>query len=88
MPAGTMIAIATCESGLRQFYDDGSLVVSPTGDVGIMQLNLKTWKGKADEFGMDLTKLDDNLLFARYVYNVQGLKAWDNSKHCWTGKKG
>ena len=85
VPAGTIIAIAQCESGLRQFYDDGSLVVSKTNDVGVMQINMKSWKAKADEFGMDLTKTNDNIFFARYLYNLHGLSDWSMSKHCWAG---
>ena len=73
--ASLMKAMFTCESGLRQFNDDGSLLVSRTEDLGIAQINL-IWWDKAAELGYDITTLYGNLMFAKYILDTQGLGAW------------
>lgn len=72
-----MIATFTCESRLEQFDINGFPLVSPTDDVGVTQINRKTWHTKAKELNLDYENdIDDNLEMARYVYEVQGAKAW------------
>ena len=65
-----------CESGLQHWNKHGELVVSKTGDVGISQINLKTWQKKANELGQDLSKIDGNLAMARYIYDLHGSSPW------------
>jgi hypothetical protein len=72
-----MLAIAKCESGVKQFREDGTVVKSPTRDFGLFQINEKTWHRVAQELGYDYKgSLDDNLKMARYVYDTQGITAW------------
>jgi len=72
-----MVAIAKCESGLKQFKADGSVVVSPTHDYGLMQINRKTWHETSIKMGLDYqNNMLDNLKLARHIYDVQGVTAW------------
>lgn len=66
-----MLAVANCESGLRQD------AVSHTNDFGVMQINKATWHEIANELELDYqNNEDDNLKMARYIYEVQGRNAW------------
>lgn len=65
-----------CESGFRQFKADGSVVRSHTDDVGVTQINVPHWGEKAKELGYDIYTEDGNLLMAKHVLKVQGLRAW------------
>lgn len=77
-----MTAIVRCESSFRQFHDDGSPLISPTGDVGVAQINIKTWGAEAKALGLDIFgSAADNLAMARIVLKEQGLTAWT----CYTG---
>lgn len=64
------VAIARCES---QFRKD---VVSPTNDHGIMQINLTVHKEQVDALGLDVYNVEDNLTFARKLYDERGWKPW------------
>jgi hypothetical protein len=72
-----MVAIFRCESGLKQFNDDGTPIRSHTNDWGIAQINEKTWDSTAQSLGLDYKySLEDNLKMAQHVYRVQGITAW------------
>lgn len=77
-------AIARCESGGRQFNDDGTVIrgkVNPQ-DTGKFQIN-KFYHGKrAQELGMDLETLEGNTAYAEVLYREQGTKPWGWSKKC------
>ena len=68
--------IAKCESGLRQFRSDGSVVRSHTNDVGILQINVPVWGREAQRLGYDIYSLEGNIRMAHYVLKVQGYSAW------------
>ena len=73
--APIMIQIARCESGFKN-------VPSRTGDYGPFQINqvhLRT----LNRLGLDRTNVDDNISYARYLYNQGGTSAWYMSRHCW-----
>lgn len=62
--------VSKCESTFKQFKDDGSTVISETGDAGIMQINIKTWDKTAKKLGLDYkNSWRDNILMAKVVYN-------------------
>ena len=66
-----------CESGHQQFWADGTPKASPTNDFGFAQINRKVWHEKSIELGLDYqNSLEDNLLMAKHVYEVQGISAW------------
>ena len=72
-----MLAIADCESGLRQFDNKGNYIKSHTNDSGLFQINDKVWFDTAKELGLDYKwNVDDNIKMAQYVYSRQGLGAW------------
>ena len=78
--------IAKCESGLRQYEENGDVLrgrVNPK-DVGILQINEYYWLKKSKEMGIDIYSLQGNIQMAHYILKVQGYKAWmcwDTVKH-------
>ena len=53
-------------------------------DVGVMQIN-EYYHGKtAKAFNLDLSNFEDNLLYARYLYEKEGTAPWSASKKCWS----
>ncbi len=71
-----MVDIVKCESRFRQFNEKGKPLMSPTSDVGIMQINQANWK-QAKKLGLDIfNSVDDNIKMGRYILKTQGLKAW------------
>lgn len=81
-----MIDIARCESGTRQFYDDGSLVRDGvTGThVGLFQIS-EGWIKTAKTFDDDIYMPRGNVDFALRLYKKYGTQPWNASKFCWGG---
>jgi len=68
--------IAKCESKFRQFDSKGKPLMSPTSDVGLMQVNQVHWK-RAKEFGLDIfNSAVDNMEMAKIIHKEQGYTAW------------
>ncbi len=75
--SSTMVKIAKCESNLVvDAYNAKSI------DRGLFQIN-HTWNAKAKELGLDVTKPEDNIKFARWLYEKNGLADWRASSKCW-----
>ena len=74
--------IAFCESGDRQFNQDGSVVVGPTHDRGRFQIN-PIHEHEATKLGYDIDTLRGNTGFALELYRRNGTADWRSSKHCW-----
>lgn len=77
-----MLKIAHCESGIRQFNEDGSVLISKTADKGIFQINQVHWDN-AKKLGIDIDTIDGNIAYARYLYDRNGTRDWYMSKKCW-----
>ena len=81
-----MQAIAECESGNRQFDKDYRLIVhhnaNGTYDVGIYQIN-STWNDVAYTLGYNTFDREDNIRFANWLYEQQGVSPWLSSYNCW-----
>ncbi len=80
-----MIQIARCESAFRHTLSDGSVLqgrVDPA-DTGVMQINARYHGVEAEKLGLDLTKLNDNMAYARDLYERQGTRPWSASAPCW-----
>lgn len=80
-----MIQIARCESQFRHTLSDGSVLkgkVDPA-DTGVMQINARYHGAEAEKLGLDLTKLYDNMAYARDLYKRQGTQPWSASASCW-----
>ena len=79
-----MKRVAKCESGMRQFLDNGEPVQGPTNDWGLFQIHAPSWNEEALNSGLDYKySLEENIAMARIVYDEQGISAWNPSRHCW-----
>ncbi len=70
-----MLAIAQCESGIRQYNGSGEVIRSHTADSGLFQIN-DVWLTKAQELGYDINTVEGNIAMAQHIKEVQGLRAW------------
>ena len=80
-----MIQIARCESTFRHTLPDGTVLTGKvdSADTGVMQINTRYHGDAAERMGLDLRDLDDNLAFARYLYEKLGTQPWNASAPCW-----
>ena len=80
-----MLKVAKCESGLRQFNSDGSVLrgVVNSKDVGIFQINEFYHLDSSTKMGIDIYSIDGNIEYAKHLYETQGLKPWGWSRWCW-----
>ena len=79
-----MIAIARCESTLKQFYSNGEVVegiVDPR-DRGLFQINQYYHLESAEALGLDIETLEGNIKYARVLYDQNGFRDWSASKGC------
>jgi hypothetical protein len=76
------IEIAKCESGLNQFNPDGTPLISPTRDVGVMQINLAAHGATAEKLGIDIYTLKGNVEYAKILKAQSGTQPWYMSRHC------
>jgi len=78
--------IAFCESTLRQFNEDGSVLhgVHNSSDVGVFQINEKYHLAKSRELGYDIYTTDGNIGYAMYLLKKEGSRHWHWSKPCWS----
>jgi hypothetical protein len=78
--------IGACESHNRQYDSKGNVLrgeVTPL-DRGVMQINLHYHGETAEKLGLDLNSIDDNVAFARYLYEKYGAQPWMSSSACWS----
>ena len=80
-----MIEIARCESKFRQYTDSGNPFYGGYGHqmIGVFQFYESVHNRTATTLGYDLTTLEGNIGYARYVYEMQGLTPWNSSRSCW-----
>jgi len=81
-----MSKIAYCESRNRHLDKKGDILkgeITPL-DRGVMQVNLYYHEETARKMGLDLHNIDDNVAYARYLYEKSGAKPWMSSSHCWS----
>lgn len=81
-----LVQVARCESGYRQYNDDGSLLENPSpksSASGIFQILRITHGPTAESMGMDITTPEGNMDYAEYLYNKNGLSDWSESRSCW-----
>lgn len=83
--APVMIEIARCESTFRHELADGSILqgkVDPA-DTGVMQINKRYHSRSAAAMELNLDVLEDNMAYARHLYETQGTRPWNASSPCW-----
>ncbi len=80
-----LIQVARCESTFRHTLEDGSVLRGKVDsrDTGVMQINTYYHATEAAELGLDLTVLEDNMAYARNLYERQGTQPWSASAPCW-----
>lgn len=76
--------IAFCESGGKQFDENGNVIRSKTNDIGKYQINLMHYE-EAKKLGLDIYKEPDNEAFAIELWNRNGTRDWSASAKCWNG---
>lgn len=82
----TLVCIVSNESDFRQFTANGSPLISPTNDVGIMQINETTWLPLSKKMGLDIVNnAQDNVTFGVYLYNKYGPTIWTTYKRFCAG---
>lgn len=81
-----LVEIARCESTFNQYDKDGNVIRGKVNkyDVGVMQINEKYHAEKAEELGYDLHTIEGNVLYAKYLYEKEGVKPWKSSSKCWS----
>lgn len=77
--------VARCESRFRQYDKNGNVLKGVVNnlDTGVMQINAHYHEEDADELGYDLSTLEGNTAYARYLYEKYGLRPWNASSPCW-----
>lgn len=82
--APIMVEIARCESQFKQFTKKGAVVKNPHSTaIGLFQIMSSLHKETAAKMGMDITTVEGNTAYARYLYENEGTKPWNASKACW-----
>ena len=81
-----LVDVARCESSFRQTLADGTILRGKVDsrDIGVMQINTFYHGTEAAKLGLDLTKIEDNMKFARILYENEGTKPWSSSSACWS----
>jgi len=77
--------IAKCESRYRHLNLNGDVLKGEENiyDRGVMQINILYHASTAEELGLNIHNLDDNVRYARYLYEKEGAKPWMSSSACW-----
>lgn len=80
-----MIQIARCESTFRHTLADGTVLRGKVDsrDTGVMQINTYYHGQTAEQLGLNLEDLYDNMAYARELYERQGTRPWSASAPCW-----
>jgi hypothetical protein len=81
-----MAEVARCESQFRHTLKDGSVLRGrvDSRDTGVMQINTGYHAETAKKLGLDVFDFEDNMTYARYLYNSQGTQPWSASAPCWS----
>jgi hypothetical protein len=68
--------VALCESGGKQFRENGKVIMSPTHDAGILQINVPIHRQAALNMGYDIFTLEGNIGYGMHLYRTEGLRPW------------
>ena len=80
-----LVDIARCESNFRQLDKNGNILRGKInkGDLGLMQINEYYHADAAKDLGLDLTTVEGNMAYAKYLFNKEGTQPWISSSKCW-----
>jgi hypothetical protein len=89
-PVKVLEVLAQCESGGKHFDEKGRAVINfnnknGTIDIGKYQVN-SAHQRNAYAKGWDIYTEEGNREMALYLYENEGLKPWNSSRHCWNNK--
>lgn len=85
-----MAKVAWCESRHTHINPKTGEVlrgIVNSSDVGVMQINLYYHEERAETLGLDLFDLNDNMAYARKLYEEQGTQPWNASSACWGARE-
>ena len=74
--------VSICESGAKQYRENGRLVIGPFGEIGFLQIHPIHFK-EAKKLGYDIYDPNDNMAFGLLLYKKEGLKPWSASLKCY-----
>lgn len=78
------LAIAQCESGIKQKIN-GVIVSNPvTADRGTFQINVEYHGDTARKMDLNIYTIEGNVLYAKYLFDKNGTRDWRASEHCWS----
>jgi len=70
-----------------QFDRNGDPLWSETRDAGACQINIPIHNETAEKMGLDVVNSEqDNIAYAKYLYDKNGTRDWIASKACWKRK--
>jgi hypothetical protein len=83
--SSTMVAVARCESGMRHYDTDGTVLMNREGSsaTGIFQLMASYHAEPAQNLGWDIRTPEGNIAYAHHLYQREGLQPWEASAYCW-----
>lgn len=88
--APVMLDVASCESHLRQYDENGETLkgkLTPAEygeDLGLFQINTLAWGELAEDLEYDLETMEGNIKMARHIYDNHGTTPWNASRKCWS----
>lgn len=82
LDAPIMLEVARCESQYKITAHNTTLNKDGTTDGGIFQLN-SVHDEELAALGLDKFDPEDNIKFARILYDRSGLQPWKSSRDCW-----
>lgn len=85
--SGLALAIASCESRLRQYDDKTGEVLRGKAnrrDVGIFQINELYHLEKSRELDLDIYSATGNIEYAIWLMSAYGRAPWVWSRKCWS----
>jgi len=82
LDAPIMLEVARCESQYKITAHNTKLNKDGTTDGGIFQLN-SVHDQELAALGLNKFDPEDNIKFARILYDRSGLRPWNSSKGCW-----
>lgn len=71
-----MIEVAKCESGFRQFNNNGTPLKGSGLYIGVFQIDEKIHADYAKNLGMDIYTLEGNVAYAKYLFEKSGTRPW------------
>jgi len=76
-----MLRVALCESSLNP---NAFNPTNGSNDRGIYQISEKYHKDTYTKLGFtDMSDVEQNIAYSKYLYETNGLKPWVHSKSCW-----